>query len=74
MVCRFFDWVLGGKPICIHGGHLIDRAGYAKFREFMLEGGTLNPEAMIAENINWAETEYRSNIHVKLLAKHESVA
>ena len=53
----FSDWVLGGKPIYIHGGHLIDRAGYAKFKDFMLKGVDLNPEAMIAENMNWAETD-----------------
>ena len=70
---KFSDWVLGGKPVYIHGGHLIDRAGYQKFKEFMLEGVTLNPEAYIAENIYWAETEYRSNIHVKPLAEHETV-
>jgi len=69
----FSDWVLGGKPVYIHGGHLIDRAGYQKFKDFMLKDVTLNPEAMIAENINWAETEYRSNIHVKPLEQHQSV-
>lgn len=70
---KFSEWVLGGKPIYIHGGHLIDRAGYQKFKEFMLDGVKLNPEAMIAENINWTETEYRSNIHVKQLSKHVNV-
>jgi anaerobic sulfite reductase subunit C len=69
----FSDWVLGGKPVYIHGGHLIDRAGYQKFKDFMLQGVTLNKEAMIAENMNWAETEYRSNIHVKPLEQHQCV-
>ena len=70
---KFSDWVLGGKPIYIHGGHLIDRAGYQRFKDFMLEGVTLNPEAYIAEELNWMETEYRSNIHVKPLGKHQTV-
>ncbi len=70
----FSDWVLGGKPVYIHGGHLIDRAGYARFKDFMLKGVDLNPESMIAENMNWAETEYRSNIHVRPLDRHEAVA
>jgi anaerobic sulfite reductase subunit C len=70
---KFSDWVLGGKPVYIHGGHLIDRAGYQRFKRFMLGGVTLNPEAIIAESMNWAETEYRSNIHVKPLSKHQTV-
>ena len=70
---KFSEWVLGGKPVYLHGGHLIDRAGYQKFKDFMLDGVTLNPEAYIAETINWAETEYRSNIHVKPLDQHETV-
>lgn len=69
----FSEWVLGGKPVYLHGGHLIDRAGYQNFKEFMLKGVKLNPEAMIAENINWAETEYRSNIHLKPLQDHLTV-
>jgi anaerobic sulfite reductase subunit C len=70
---KFSDWVLGGKPVYVHGGHLIDRAGYQRFKDFMLDGVALNPEAIIAENINWSETEYRSNIHVKPLARHQTV-
>ena len=70
---KFSSWVLGGKPVYIHGGHLIDRAGYEKFKEMILDGVELNPEAYIAESIHWAETEYRSNIHVKPLAQHETV-
>ena len=70
---KFSEWVLGGKPVYLHGGHLIDRAGYQKFKDFMLDGVTLNPEAYLAETINWAETEYRSNIHVKPLDQHETV-
>ena len=70
---KFSEWVLGGKPVYLHGGHLIDRAGYHKFKEFMLRGVELNPEAIIADNINWAETEYRSNIHLKPLEQHHTV-
>ena len=70
---KFSAWVLGGKPVYVHGGHLIDRAGYQKFKEMMLDGVTLNPEAYIADNIYWAETEYRSNIHVKPLRTHDTV-
>lgn len=40
-------------------------AGYEKFKEMMLKNVTLNPEARIAENVYFAETEYRGRIHVK---------
>ncbi|MDU7238178.1 MAG: sulfite reductase subunit C, partial [Clostridium perfringens] len=33
----------------------------------------LNPEALVAENIYWAETEYRSNINVKPIGKHKTI-
>lgn len=45
------------KPEYLHGGHLIDRAGYKKFKEIMLEGVELNPECLVAEDIFWSETE-----------------
>lgn len=64
--------VLKNKPQYIHGGHLIDNAGYAKFKEMILNGVILNPEAEVAERILWAETEYRANINVKDLDDHSS--
>lgn len=64
--------VLKNKPQYLHGGHLIDRAGYAKFKEMILNGVTLNPEAEVAERILWAETEYRANINIKNLEDHSS--
>ena len=57
--------VLKGQPRYLHGGHLLDMAGYEKFKEMMLKNVTLNPEARIAENVYFAETEYRGRIHVK---------
>lgn len=53
------------KPLYVHGGHLIDRAGYQKFKTMMLQGVQLNPEARVATRINWNEQEYRANINVK---------
>ena len=58
------------KPLYIHGGHLIDKAGYPKFKEMMLAGVTLNKEAKVASRINWSEQEYRANYNV-LPAYHE---
>ncbi len=52
------------KPVYIHGGHLIDKAGYMKFKEMMLDGVTLNKEAKVASRINWNEQEYRANMSV----------
>ncbi|MDA8426717.1 MAG: sulfite reductase subunit C [Treponema sp.] len=57
--------VLNHQPRYLHGGHLIDMAGYEKFKEWILKGVKLNPEAEVAERLYWTETEYRSNIHVK---------
>jgi anaerobic sulfite reductase subunit C len=67
---KFSAWVMDYKPEYLHGGHLIDRAGYKKFKEIILDGVELNPECLVAEDIFWHETEYRSNINVKPLADH----
>ena len=69
---KFSAWALDYKPVYLHGGHLIDRAGYIKFKELILEGVELNPEAQIAERIYWQEDEKRANINVKPIAKHNS--
>lgn len=62
---EFSATVLDHKPEYLHGGHLIDRAGYKLFKEMMLKDVTLNPEARVAERVYWHETEYRGRIHVK---------
>ena len=67
---KFSAWALDYKPVYLHGGHLIDRAGYIKFKELILKDVHLNPEAQIAERIYWHEDEKRANINVKPLAKH----
>ena len=61
----FIAYVMNNKPEYIHGGHLIDRVGYNKFKEMILKDVKLNPEAMVAERVLWTETEYRSNFNVK---------
>ena len=40
---KFSAWVLDHKPVYMHGGHLIDMAGYDKFKEMMLEGVDAEP-------------------------------
>ncbi|MCI5839313.1 MAG: sulfite reductase subunit C [Peptoniphilaceae bacterium] len=70
---KFSEWVMGGEPKYLHGGHLIDIAGYQAFKEHILDGVKLNPEALISENVLWTEKEYRSNIHLKPLSKHKKV-
>ena len=67
---KFSAWVMDYKPEYLHGGHLIDRAGYKKFKEIILDGVELNPECLVAEDIFWHETEYRSNFNVKPMAMH----
>lgn len=68
---KFSAWVMDNKPEYIHGGHLIDMAGYHKFKELILEGVELNPECLVADDVYWAEAEQRANIHLKPLAKHK---
>ena len=70
---KFSAWALDYKPEYLHGGHLIDRAGYHKFKEIILDGVELNKEALVADNIFWAETEYRSNFNVKSIEDHKSI-
>jgi len=36
-----------------HIGYIVDRTGYPAFRDAVLEGVTLNPEARIAKTISW---------------------
>lgn len=69
---KFSAWALDYKPEYLHGGHLIDRTGYERFKEKILEGVELNPEALVAEHIHWSETEYRGQIHMKPLATHHT--
>lgn len=69
---KFSAWVMDYKPEYLHGGHFIDRAGYKKFKEIILDGVELNPECLVAEDIFWHETEYRSNFNVKPLSMHHT--
>ncbi|MDO4534425.1 MAG: sulfite reductase subunit C [Clostridium perfringens] len=57
--------VLGDTPLYLHGGHLMDRAGYKMFKEIMLKGVTLNKEAKVAKTLNWNPQEYKANINLK---------
>lgn len=69
---KFSAWAMDYKPEYLHGGHLIDRSGYKKFKQLILEGVELNPECLVAEDIFWHETEYRSNFNVKPISQHHS--
>jgi anaerobic sulfite reductase subunit C len=40
----------GGKE---HVGYIVDRTGYQLFKEWVLKDVVLNPEAQVAESINW---------------------
>lgn len=68
---KFSAWVLDNQPLYLHGGHLIDTAGYQAFKEHILEGIELNPEATIAERVFWTETEYKAQINLKPYDQHE---
>lgn len=68
---KFSAWALDYKPEYIHGGHLIDRAGYKEFAKRIFEGVEFNPEAKVADDIFWAENEQRGNMHVMPLSQHK---
>lgn len=68
---KFSAWALDYKPVYLHGGHLIDMAGYKTFCEHIFEGVEFNPEAKMADDIYWAENEQRANMHVIPLDKHK---
>ncbi|MDD7305690.1 MAG: sulfite reductase subunit C [Peptoniphilaceae bacterium] len=70
---EFSAYVLDGKPVYLHGGHLIDRVGFPTFKKMMLKDVDLNPECLIADRVNWTEKEYRSNINVKPIADHKTL-
>ncbi|MFV0576891.1 MAG: sulfite reductase subunit C [Vibrio sp.] len=61
---EFEEEMLKGQPVYLHMGHLIDRAGYKAFKERVLRGVTLNPEAKVADRIYWAEDEYVADMHI----------
>ncbi|AUH02306.1 sulfite reductase subunit C [Prodigiosinella confusarubida] len=71
MIPNIFEFekeMLDGKPVYLHMGHLIDRGGYKRFKERVLQGVKLNPGAMVAEQMYWAEDETVGNIHIKSYA------
>ncbi|HGH3371754.1 sulfite reductase subunit C [Kluyvera intermedia] len=64
-IFEFEKEMLGGKPIYLHMGHLIDKGGYMRFKDVVLNGIKLNPGARVAERMYWVEDEYVAGIHVK---------
>jgi anaerobic sulfite reductase subunit C len=64
-IFEFEHEMLGGKPIYLHMGHLIDKGGYMRFKEVVLKGVQLNPGAHVAQRIYWAEDESVAGIHVQ---------
>ncbi|MGL5614709.1 MAG: sulfite reductase subunit C [Sarcina sp.] len=57
--------VLNNQPRYIHGGHLVDMAGYEKVKKLLFKDVQFNKEAKVAERINWVEIEHKTNINVK---------
>lgn len=75
-IFKFQNYVLNGKPVYRHFGHLIDQASYRVFRDFILgnskeaeEAGVekviLNDEALVADRIYWEEDESVARIHLR---------
>ncbi|MGG7178419.1 sulfite reductase subunit C [Clostridium paraputrificum] len=75
-IFMFQDYVLDGKPIYRHFGHLIDESSYKVFRDFIMGNSKkaeelqvpkviLNDEALVADRIYWDEDESVARIHLK---------
>ena len=75
-IFKFQDYVLNGKPVYRHFGHLIDEASYRVFRDFILGNSPeaealqvpkviLNEEAIVADRIYWNEDESVARIHMR---------
>ena len=64
-IFEFEKEMLGGKPVYLHMGHLIDKGGYMRFKELALKNVKLNAGAFVAQRMYWAEDEYVAGIHVK---------
>lgn len=45
----------GGKE---HIGYIVDRTGFMEYKKYVLEGVTLNPEAIIKNNVYWSGIHY----------------
>jgi anaerobic sulfite reductase subunit C len=48
-----------------HIGYIVDRTGYKVFRDFVLDGVKLNPEAKVASVINWSGVHYVPDTHLQ---------
>lgn len=48
-----------------HIGYIVDRQGYHRFKSEVLEGVQLNPEAQVAESIQWGGYWYRTGLNLK---------
>ncbi len=48
-----------------HVGYIVDRTGYPTFRDFVLDGVKLNPEAKLSQHINWGGYENASYLFIK---------
>lgn len=48
-----------------HIGYIVDRQGFYKFKEEVMQGVVLNPEAKVADNIQWGGYWYKQGMNMK---------
>ncbi len=48
-----------------HIGYIVDRQGYHKFKAEVMAGVVLNPEAKVADNIQWGGYWYKQGMNLK---------
>lgn len=55
----FVDRYIDREEVKEHIGYIVDRQGYEKYRDEVLEGVTLNPECIVSESITWSGNWYK---------------
>ena len=83
-IFMFQDYMLQGKPVYRHFGHLIDEGSYRVFKEFILGISEeakanhvpevhLNDECLVADRVYWDEDETVARIHLKNMGPNKVV-
>jgi len=59
---KFIDQYIDRSLPKEHIGYIVDRTGYQVFRDSVLEGIQINPDARVAEHVQWGGFRYSSDI------------
>lgn len=70
----YIDKYIDKSLVKEHIGYIVDRTGYQDFKDFVLVGVDLNPEARVARHIQWSGTFYVSDVFLGASQKEENTA